>query len=685
MTGKLVHLFSVALRQKDVIMVLMFALILLMIILPLPEVLIDILITINISASILVLLTSLQLRSTSNFSTFPSLLLFTTLYRLAISISTTRLILVDGSAGQIVRTFGEVVVGGNLVVGLVIFLIITLVQFLVITKGADRVAEVGARFTLDGMPGKQMSVDADVRAGNLDHSDARQARQHLELEAKLFGSMDGAMKFVKGDATAGMAIIVVNLLGGILIGVMQRGLPFGEALQHYSLLTVGDGLVAQIPALMISVAAGNIVTRITKPQGMDLGAEISQQLFSNRRTIFVSGVVIAAFGLIPGFPFMVFLTIGLLLTGWVLGNTIQDKKNSTLAEQDWSCKQRLIASICELNQRKTGAKETLRLVLPTSITTVQVSYFWQALEGLRSSIEKEFGISAGYWTFEIGTHSENYQIFIKQNLVATGKFLAGSVFVKAHPTYLRELDIACHTDFGVREGGMVDESFIPKLREEKIEFWTPAEQLLLHIKGTLISRLEDLADIQSIDNLIVGVRRSNAVLVNDLNEALSRQQINQVFRFLLRERIPVTNCVPILEAILEAAGRRADPYYILQKARLAIGDFITRRFAPDGFLIVIVIAPTLESFIREGIRPTEEGTFLILEPSICRQIASRAREVVGEGFKRGEHPVFITQQDIRYTLHSVLHEHGIYLPVLAYQEVSPNTVVYPVDYLSVDQ
>lgn len=238
-------------RQKDVFLVVVFALVLLMVILPLPAMAMDFMITLNVSASIIIMMISLQMHSPVQFSTFPALLLVTTLFRLSISISTTRLILLEGDAGRIVETFGQVAMGGNLAVGLVTFLIITVVQFLVITKGADRVAEVGARFTLDGMPGKQMGIDADVRAGNMDQLAAKLARQNLEREAKLFGAMDGAMKFVKGDAIAGLVITAINLVGGIAIGMTQRGVGFGDALSLYALLTVGDGLVAQIPALLI--------------------------------------------------------------------------------------------------------------------------------------------------------------------------------------------------------------------------------------------------------------------------------------------------------------------------------------------------------------------------------------------------------------------------------------------------
>ncbi|MGL6210821.1 MAG: FHIPEP family type III secretion protein, partial [Paracoccaceae bacterium] len=305
-------------RQRDLLLIVVLMLVLLMMFLPLPSVMMDVLQAVNIASSIIILLMALQMHTATQFSTFPALLLVTTLYRLGLSIASTRLILLEADAGQIVQTFGEVAIGGNLLVGMVIFLIITIVQFIVITKGADRVAEVGARFTLDGMPGKQMSVDADVRAGNIDKIDAKLAREDLEREAKLFGAMDGAMKFVKGDAVASLIITAVNLLGGIAIGMTQLGLPFSEALTVYSVLTIGDGLVGQIPALMISVAAGTMVTRVTNPRGVDLGTEIGQQITASPKTVIYSGLAIAAFGFVPGFPTFIFLAMGGAMSGGLL-------------------------------------------------------------------------------------------------------------------------------------------------------------------------------------------------------------------------------------------------------------------------------------------------------------------------------------------------------------------------------
>lgn len=672
-------------RQKDVFLVVVFALVLLMVILPLPAMAMDFMITLNVSASIIIMMISLQMHSPVQFSTFPALLLVTTLFRLSISISTTRLILLEGDAGRIVETFGQVAMGGNLAVGLVTFLIITVVQFLVITKGADRVAEVGARFTLDGMPGKQMGIDADVRAGNMDQLAAKLARQNLEREAKLFGAMDGAMKFVKGDAIAGLVITAINLVGGIAIGMTQRGVGFGDALSLYALLTVGDGLVAQIPALLISVAAGNMVTRVTNTNGMDLGAEIIQQLAANRRTIIMAGIVIALFGFVPGFPTWIFVSVGLAMVGGVMLTLRRQRRDLVTAHTDWRCRVEMLQrQFAELAMR-TGAKETVRLVLPREIYQLDVVTFCMAFDAIRDSLAQDYGMPSGFWLFEIDEEEEHaYKIFINQELADTGLFKVEALFVKAHSSYLEALGIPVLAGFGRREGALVSAEQKGRLTEERIAHWSPMEQLLMHLKRVTVERLEVLATLQNITMVLNEVQASNPALISDLREAASNNQIAGVLRNLLRERIPVTSRVRILEGVLKWAQRRPDPGYLAQKVRIEISDFITRRFADDGFLPVVVVSPTVESLMREGIRNTEEGNFIVLEPSFSAIIARQAKQICGEDFRRGRDPVLIMQQDVRFAMHNILHEHGIYLPVLAYQEVTPDTVIYPVGFLSVE-
>ena len=312
--------------RQDLMLVVLMVMTIIMMILPLPTLVIDTLLATNMALTVLLLMVGIYLRDPVDFSTLPSVILISTVFRLSLSISTTRLILVQADAGKIVSTFGEFVISGNLIVGLVVFLIITIVQFVVITKGSERVAEVSARFTLDALPGRQMSIDADLRNGDIDQAEAKRRRQLLQKESQLYGAMDGAMKFVKGDAIAGLVIIAVNLLGGVMVGTLQHGMSMGEALQVYSLLTVGDGLVAQIPALFMSITAGTIVTRVTTEETTNLGSDIAGQLMHNPRTLRLASIVLFGLGLVPGFPTVIFWLLGAILGGTGILFYVRDKK-----------------------------------------------------------------------------------------------------------------------------------------------------------------------------------------------------------------------------------------------------------------------------------------------------------------------------------------------------------------------
>jgi len=670
-------------RQKDVFLLIVIVVVLLMMILPLPTFLMDVMITLNISASILIMLMALQLRNPVEFSTFPSLLLVTTLFRLAISISTTRLILLEGDAGRIVETFGEVVISGNLIVGLVIFMIITVVQFLVITKGADRVAEVGARFTLDGLPGKQMSVDADVRAGLIDQAEAKDQREVLEQETKLFGAMDGAMKFVKGDAIAGLVITVINLLGGIGIGMAQLGYSFDEALGLYALLTIGDGLVAQIPALLISVSAGTIVTRVTNPRGMDLGTEIGEQISANHRTMMLGGVVIAAFGFIPGFPTAIFLVIGTGMSGGVYVYQRRKKAEGNQPAIDWEGVIREHEDHCKDMKARFKSPDTVRLSMPSSLMSANPTSFRLGYMQVQSSMEKGAGVPMGVWRFDIDPSlGDRVEIAIGDDVVTTSRIDPDSVFVKANVSYLQALDIPCIRHCGLAEGTVVSSEHLPRLDAENLDAWTPVDLILQDVKLAILTNLDKFLGFEATSKLLGMEATTNTALVADLKEKLSVDQISAVLKLLADERVPITSRTRILEAILEWAPKRPDPFSVLQQVRIAIGDYITKRFAPDGFLPAMIVAPSLESIVREGFRRANDEQYLVIDSGIARHIVRQVRKMVPETYERGVSPVLLTQQDIRRAMHNVLHQHGVYIPVLAYQEVQPDALIYPVGFVS---
>ncbi|MES0864871.1 FHIPEP family type III secretion protein [Ruegeria sp. SCPT10] len=683
MLEKLNSVLHRANQQKDLILVALFFMIVLMMVIPLPAIVMDIMIALNISFATVILLMSLHLKSPAQFSTFPSLLLTTTLFRLAISVSTTRLILVEGSAGKIVETFGKVVVSGNLVVGLVIFLIITVVQFLVITKGADRVAEVGARFTLDGMPGKQMAVDADVRAGITDQFGAKQARQALEKESKLFGAMDGAMKFVKGDAIAGLVITAINLIGGIGIGIGQKAMSFSEALALYSLMTIGDGLVAQIPALLISVAAGTIVTRVTSPESADLGSEISEQLTSNPRTVLSAGLVIIAFGFVPGFPTIVFLFIGGLMFCGVLLKIRSSERLRLAAESDWVEFLKKNEKYCVDQSDRHGKLESIEIVFPTQIVNEPLEVLKSYLQTIENLLSKDWGVTFDHFKLSIGQNGRNdkYEIILKQSLKKSSSIHPGKVFVKANVSYLSSLGIPVETHCGVEEGSFVDEQYVNLLQAAEIGYYDLIALIMHDVVSVSVENMKYFGDFEATSRFLRQAEKNYESLVSDLRENLSTSQISSVLQLLLEERVGLANLSLILESMLKASSKQVDPYYLLQKVRISLSDQIVKKFSSEGVIPAVVVSPSLENVIREGLRQTDEDNFVILEPELSRHFAKEVERQTRSVSDGDPKTVLLAQQDVRRPIFDILNKQGLKLPVISYQELGSDTIIYPVGFV----
>ena len=675
--------FSSLSEHKDIFLVIVIVIVLMMMIVPLPTVLMDILIALNIGAAILVMLLVLQLTKPVEFTTFPSVLLVTTLFRLAISISTTRLILIEGDAGKIVQTFGEVVVQGNLVVGLVIFMIITVVQFLVITKGADRVAEVGARFTLDGLPGKQMSVDADVRAGTINQKQAKEAREILEQETKLFGAMDGAMKFVKGDAVAGLVITAINLIGGIGIGMGQLGYSFSDALGLYALMTIGDGLVAQIPALLISVASGAMVTRVTNPRGTDLATEIGQQVSANKRTMILGGIVIAVFGLIPGFPTLVFFVIGFGMSAIVYFK-FKNADKPVEFRHDWLLLLNRNKEIVEKFKERTGNAPDVFIQLPKDLGWESPDRFYSLLLDQVLDSEEELGVPLGTWGFEFSSSEETFSVTLKGEITHPARIYPRAVFVKANASYLDCLEIPLERYCGTKEGCFVSQDYVEKLEEENIPFLDVSQQVVMKVAEVLRQKADQFINLQTTNDLLEIIEFSNKSLVSDLKETLKLNQINTILKLLVEERIPLRQLTRILEAILEWGPKKSDPQLVLQQVRVNVGDFITSLFSKDDLLTVVAVAPSLENHLRDGIRMGDDRQYLVLDGQLTKTVVEQARELLAVHYRNGIDPVLVTQQDVRRALYNVLEKNGIYVPVLSYQEIPSHVTIYPIAFISAE-
>ncbi len=630
---------GLASQFSDVVLVAGVAAIIALMILPLPAIALDALIACNISFGIILLMVSIYIASPVEFSVFPSLLLITTLYRLSLSIATTRMILLQGHAGHIIDTFGNLVAGGDLVVGLVVFLIITVVQFIVIAKGAERVAEVAARFSLDAMPGKQLSIDSDLRSGLVDKDEARRKRRTLELESKLHGSLDGAMKFVKGDAMAGIIIVIVNILGGLAVGVMQHGMSLGEAAQTYSILTIGDGLVTQIPALLGAMAAGLIVTRTTDDETeKNLGEAVRRQLASKPRVWLMAGGLMLAMALVPGFPWPVFVVIGLVAL--TLGVTLDPQLSAVATRRlrpvrvalGRDTPQRLAAA----STRALEARPMLPLHLELAgrgVQAVDAARLTAALESVLDRFDLELGVSLP----RVSVHA-----------------------VESEEPPLWRL-LAYEAPAG---GGP-----LPEPGEDVVDVVAPAvrEALRRHI-GLFVG-------IQETSNLLARAGQDYPEVVKEVARALPVARIAEVLRRMVEEEVSLRNLRDVLEALADAGQREKDVFNLTEFARVALRRQLSHRYAPDGVLRALTLAPELEARLREAVRSSNGGGQLALEPQDAARILDGAIAAV----RRSGADVVLTPIDLRRHLRKLIEPDLFDVAVLSFHELIPTLRLDVVD------
>jgi type III secretion protein V len=605
-------------------------------ILPMPLVLIDALVALNILLGVGLLLLGIYIPGPTAFASFPSVLLLTTLFRLSLSIAITRLILLDADAGHIIETFGLLVVGGNLVVGLVVFLIITVVQFIVIAKGAERVAEVAARFTLDAMPGKQLSIDSDLRSGLIDKDEARRRRKHLEVESQLHGALDGAMKFVKGDAIAGIVIIVINILGGLAIGVLQRGLPVGDAVHTYSILTIGDGLVAQIPALLSAIAAGLIVTRTASEEGdKHLGASISREITTHPRVMLIGGLLALLLALVPGFPWPVFLAFGIPMTGIALWNRRHDVPalQGVFTRLGINVGARPPAAI----EAPTSDSELAPLpavvleAAPALLTTTTREPLKAAAERAADRLREEFGapITAPILRLAPDLPGTRYRLWTFGICIAEGE--------------LEDVDAL--------------------------------EEVL---QRALRRHLAQFVGIQETANLLNRWSRDYPDLVKEMLRAAAPQRVSEVLRRLLEECIPIRQLRDVFEAITEVSGRERDVVLVTEWVRVALRRHITQRHIGDDRQISALIAhPELEDALRQAARGGGQSGQVAIDPQLLQRVVAEIHTVRAEIGDRFARIVMLCSMDVRRHLRKLTETEFFELPVLSFQELSGDVPVVP--------
>jgi len=624
-----------------------------MMIVPLPTFLLDLLISVNIAVGVVLLLVAIYVSDAVKIATFPTLLLLTTLFRLALEVSATRLILLRADAGEVIRAFGNFVVAGNLVVGAVVFLILTMIQFIVISKGSERVAEVAARFTLDAMPGKQMSIDAELRAGHIDHNEARRRRAALARESQLFGSMDGAMKFVKGDAIAGIVVLAVNIVGGLVIGVLQRGLDVATAAKTYTVLTIGEGLVSQIPALVISTSAGIIVTRVaSEEEGGHLGRDIGLQVMAQPKAIAIAAALLLLLAVVPGLPGVPFVTLGVVLglVAWrLLGAPSAAAVDPAVAGAGGAAAQAQAARAGEL--------------APAPVLTpiaVEIAGELGALLGPRAAGD------AGSFVRDIVPR-------VRERLFA-------------------ELGLALPV-VRLRPGvdGLAPTAFVIRLNEVPLargdisrEDWAGAGERLGDEVLALARRYgHELFGLEETQALLDALERTHPALVREVvPKLISPVLLTDVLRRLVEEGISLRNLRDILGALAEWAPQERDPVALTEHVRVALRRAITYKHAGDsGVLAAYLLDPMIEDAIRDAVQKTATGSYLALEPQISRDIISAVSRALGPEGSNGA--VLLTGVEIRRYVRRLVELEHPGLAVLSFQELAPEAQIRPIARISV--
>jgi flagellar biosynthesis protein FlhA len=646
-----------------------------MMVVPLPTPLIDLLLVTNIALATLALLASMFTLRVLDFSIFPSFLLIATLFRLALNVSVTRLVLLDGYAGKVIESFGHFVVGGSVVVGLVIFLILIVIQFIVITNGAGRVAEVAARFTLDAMPGKQMAIDADLNAGTIDEFEAKRRRKEISDEADFYGAMDGASKFVKGDAIAAIVIVLINLIGGFVVGIVQNHMSFNEAITHYSLLTVGDGLVAQIPALLISMSSGLIVTRAATES--DLGTDLLSQLTGHRRTMQLAGGAVGLLAIVPGLPKFPFVVIGGTLLFFASRLPTEEQRAADLEAEANA------AAATEPVPTKESPEsiahdmrvEPLELEIAYDlIDLVDQTHGGDLLERVRA-LRRKLALELGIVIPLVRTRdnlelpANTYAIKLHGVELGRGEAPPGHVLVLGDDNDSMPGIPTREPVFGL-PATWVPAEFRHQAEITGATVVDRASVITTHLAEIARRHAGELLARQDVKMLVDIVKQTDPVVVDEINAAnVTHGEIQRVLQALLDEGVAIRDLVRIFEVIGERARVTKDTDTIVEAVRSALGSAITSSHARLGRLPIITLEPLIEHQLAEALRTSDHGPYLALDPELAEQLAmSIAREAeVAE--MRGSEPVFVCAAQLRTALRRLLKAAAPRLPVLSYTEL----------------
>ncbi|RRD95004.1 flagellar biosynthesis protein FlhA [Clostridiales bacterium COT073_COT-073] len=676
-------------RAGDLILGLFIVMAVIIMIIPLSGVAISVFITVNLLLSLIILFNALFAREALDMSAFPTILLFMTMFRLALNVSSTRAILSNGpeAAGNVIMTFGQFVGANNLVVGIIVFFILVLINFMVITKGSERVAEVSARFTLDAMPGKQMAIDADLNSGLIDESQARKRREKIQDEASFFGSMDGAAKFVKGDAIAGLIITFVNIIGGIVIGVLQLGMTTQEAMQQYTVVTIGDGLVSQIPALLISLATGILVTKVSKES--EISDTIGKQLFSLPKVMFMAGGVLAFLGLVA--PFSKIIVVGIGAVTMIAGKKMLDNLKVSETQEEITMEEeaaeeiRKPENVINLLQVDPIELEFGYGIIPLADSS-QGGDLLDRVVMIRRQIALELGAIVPIIRLRdnIQLSPNQYVIKIKGNQVAEGEILFDH-YLAMDPGYVEEQIDGIET---IEPAFRLPALWITEGQRERAEavgytVVDPPSIIATHLTEVIKSHLGELITRQEVKNLINKVAEDNQTLIDELvPKLLSVGEIQKVLTNLLAEGISIRDLVTIFETLADQALVTKDVDVLTEYARQSQKRSISNKYLDEQNQQVLTLDPAVESMIMESVKHSEQGTYLALDPEVISEIIATTDKAVRKLTDMGRMPIIITSPILRIYYKRIIQEQLPEVVVISYNEIDASTELQSVGMVS---
>lgn len=688
------RMLRIASRSSDLFLAFFIILLIMIIIVPVSPGILDDFIAINLTVSITLLMVALYIPKAVNLSIFPSLLLITTLFRLGIEISATKRILLYADAGEIIYAFGEFVVGGNFVVGGIVFLIITIVQFIVVTKGAERVAEVAARFTLDAMPGKQMSIDADMRSGVIDANQARQLRLALQKESQMYGAMDGAMKFVKGDVIAGIVIAVINIVGGLIIGMAMHGMSAMQAARTYTLLSIGGGLVSQIPSLLIALTAGIVTTRVSSDKkDENLGSEISSQLLSQPKAILIAGVVITLMAFVRGFPTLVFLILGLGIMGLGIFTSVKKRQGETREAR--AATGAAVSTDISGHQVVRGGVDEYALTLPVILECGAylskeirrekggMTFIEQMIPKMRHALYQDLGVR--FPGVHVRTESptlsdDEYMIFLNEVPIVRGKIEQGALLTSEDPETLKRYNIP-HTTSKNSMGQpsyWVEKQYEDVMKKAGIKFWKPLDVMILHLSYFYRQHGADFIGIQEVRGILEFLEKSFPDLVKEVTRLVPLQKMTEIFKRLVQEQISIKDLRTILESLSEWAQTEKDTVLLTEYVRSSLKRYISYKYSQgQSILSVYTLDPEIEDMVRGAIKQTSAGSYLALDPDSVGMIMNAMRQVISPTPAGGQPPVMLTAIDVRRFVRKLIEGDFPDMAVVSFQEIVPEIKIQP--------